>query len=1225
MRAFLLSLPAVLGFATLLLALAVWFVGPLIPLGGEPRWLDPWETRLTVIAVLVALWGLVVLIGWLLRRRRNAKLVEELSAPDPRAERMSAEAEELRAKFAAAMQDLRKLTFRGRFGGRRYLYELPWYVFIGPPASGKTTALLNADLGDPLKRGERIAVEGAGGTANCDWMFTDDAVFLDTAGRYVTQDSDAEVDRSAWTAFLDLVVKHRPEEALNGVIVAISIEELASGDPARISAHAQAVRRGVQEIMAKMQARTPVYVMFTKMDLLKGFNEFFQGLDREGREQVWGVTFPHDPAADPARQAEDAVAQAAPEFERLLERLGEKQFERVEAEADLGVRADVFGFPSQFSTLKPVVVRFLEEAFRPDRYSEPMLLRGFHFTSATQQGQPIDRLIASLSREFGIERRATPFLSGGSGRAYFLKGLLKDVVFPEAGLASGARRRRAVLSAGRWAAILALVALPVGLGLAWSRVEASMRAESAALVEAMAAYEAELAALTGTEIPREEEAARAGEPPVFDPARVADDRVELALVPLSHLAEARARLAEAKPPLPLNGLGLADLETLRRQADMAYFKAVDDLFRTRVLHGLEGRMDALIDAPAELHETLKTYLMVGGRASRADVDPVFVRAQVRDLWRARMTEEEAGRLIPALMPHLDGMLEGMERGLIRSRSLNETKLEQVRGIAAEARPAERAYGILKARVAAIGLPDWTVRDAPRGRAAEGVLIRASGEDVFAPIPALYTYRGYWEGARGLFDAAVDEALAEKWVLASRQDAADPTAIERREAETRIRDLYATDYAAAWQGFLDDLRIAPFADAAQAAQILRVLSSLDSPLRNVLTEAARQTHLDRPPETATGQAGGVLDTARAAGVASRATSAAGRLERAAGVAGAGDAGPTVAERVSEDFSSLRDFVGSADQGSPLAELVNRLAELREVVSAIEGRRASLDDLVGNPVVASVQNTADAGPPFLRRMASEMAQTFETTVAGGLRASLNERWRAEVAPFCQQRLAGRYPFGDGQDAALGDVAEVLGPGGLVDAFFRRNLAGMVDTQALEWRWQDLGLALGIPVETLRFFQTAAELKDAFFPGGAQVAGFAFGVRPEAFDPEVSAMAMAVGGEAASFERDAPKPAQLAWPGPVPDQGAIVTMNVLGGGRDISGAPLPPTEAEQAQIGAWGLFRLLDRSGFGRLGSGERVRVRLRAGGRSVTAILSMSSPTNPLALRRAMGSFRCPASL
>jgi type VI secretion system protein ImpL len=524
----------------------------------------------------------------------------------------------------------------------------------------------------------------------------------------------------------------------------------------------------------------------------------------------------------------------------------------------------------------------------------------------------------------------------------------------------------------------------------------------------------------------------------------------------------------------------------------------------------------------------------------------------------------------------------------------------------------------------MNLPDWTIRDAPRGRAAEGVLIRASGEDVFAPIPALYTYRGYWEGARGLFDAAVDEALAEKWVLASREDAADPTAIERREAETRIRDLYATDYAAAWQTFLDDLRIAPFADAGQAAQILRVLSSLDSPLRNVLTEAARQTHLDRPPETATGQAGGVLDTARAAGVANRATSAATRLERAAGAAG-GDSGPTVAERVSETFAPLRDFVGSAEQGSPLAELINRLAELREVVSAIEGRRASLDDLVGNPVVASVQNTADAGPPFLRRMASEMAQTFETTVAGGLRASLNERWRAEVAPFCQQRLAGRYPFGGGEDAALGDVAEVLGPGGLIDAFFRQNMAGMVDTQALEWRWKDLGLALGIPVETLRFFQTAAELREAFFPGGAQVPGFAFGVRPEAFDPEVSAMSLAVGGEERPFLRDDPAPAQLAWPGPIPDQGAVVTMQVLGGGRDISGAPLPATEAEQAQIGPWGLFRLLDRSGFGRLGSGERVRVRLRAGGRSVTAILSMSSPENPLALRREMGAFRCPASL
>ena len=33
-------------------------------------------------------------------------------------------------------------------------------------------------------------------------------------------------------------------------------------------------------------------LLFTKADLIAGFTEFFDDLDRERREQVWGVTFP---------------------------------------------------------------------------------------------------------------------------------------------------------------------------------------------------------------------------------------------------------------------------------------------------------------------------------------------------------------------------------------------------------------------------------------------------------------------------------------------------------------------------------------------------------------------------------------------------------------------------------------------------------------------------------------------------------------------------------------------------------------------------------------------------------------------------------------------------------------------------------------------------------------------------------------------------------------------
>ena len=91
-----------------------------------------------------------------------------------------------------------------RLAGRssRYLYQLPWYMFIGPPGAGKTTALVNCGLNFPLAdtHGPQ-AVHGVGGTRNCDWWFTDQAVLIDTAGRYTTQDSDTRsIPRRGWAS-----------------------------------------------------------------------------------------------------------------------------------------------------------------------------------------------------------------------------------------------------------------------------------------------------------------------------------------------------------------------------------------------------------------------------------------------------------------------------------------------------------------------------------------------------------------------------------------------------------------------------------------------------------------------------------------------------------------------------------------------------------------------------------------------------------------------------------------------------------------------------------------------------------------------------------------------------------------------------------------------------------------------------------------------------------------
>ena len=175
----LLSRWLITGVGAVLLAGLLWLFGPLWP----P--LEPVLPRVVAVQTLLVVWAVAnALLDWR-RRLRSAALDAGLSAAGEEGAAVS-------AKMKEALALLRRQ-------GAGTLTELPWYAIIGPPGAGKTTALLNAGLRFPLaERMGRGAVAGVGGTRMCEWWFTEDAVLIDTAGRYTTQDSDAAVDRAGW-------------------------------------------------------------------------------------------------------------------------------------------------------------------------------------------------------------------------------------------------------------------------------------------------------------------------------------------------------------------------------------------------------------------------------------------------------------------------------------------------------------------------------------------------------------------------------------------------------------------------------------------------------------------------------------------------------------------------------------------------------------------------------------------------------------------------------------------------------------------------------------------------------------------------------------------------------------------------------------------------------------------------------------------------------------------
>jgi type VI secretion system protein ImpL len=621
------------GVALAAFALVAWFTGDLAVIGGW-RPFEATGARAALIACAAAAW-----IGWeLLRaarlRRENERLLEGLAAggDSDSAARAAREVALLRQRFEEAAATLRTARFKGPDGERRYVSELPWYVFIGAPGSGKTTALVNSGLRFPLKQaGGALALAGVGGTRNCDWWFTEDAVLLDTAGRYTTQESDLEADAVAWLGFLDLIKRFRPRRPLNGALVTISVSDLMLWSEDERRRYAWHVRARVAELYERLGARFPVYLLVTKADLLAGFMELFGELDAQARARVWGATF-DTAAGDPILGSPGQ--RFAEEFRALEGRLYGELLERLQEEPDLQRRAAAYRFPQQFRSLGPLLEQFLDAAFIGVPGAPEAMLRGVYFTSGTQEGSPIDRVLGTLARSFRLERTPGAGSAGapattGSGKSFFLTRLLCEVIFGESGLAGadeGLERRARQL---RLLAYGATATLAVALGALWTASFVANR-------EFVAAAEAGVAAA-------KQELAKLGPPRPGDEAQLVRALNALSALPGGY----RERQAGG---VSVADAGLSQAGKIGAQALRAYRNALTDALFPRLALALENEIrQALRSSRQEvLRDALAAYQsLYAGRKT----DVKLVQAAALRSWRLPDAESAA------LLAHLRAGLE----------------------------------------------------------------------------------------------------------------------------------------------------------------------------------------------------------------------------------------------------------------------------------------------------------------------------------------------------------------------------------------------------------------------------------------------------------------------------------------------------------------------------------------------------------------------------------------
>jgi type VI secretion system protein ImpL len=1106
-RAFLL----LIGFV--LIAAFIWYAGPYFAFADYYP-LESVNARLIAIALIVALW----VVSRLLRRLRASlagdKLVKAVIKQSHAAEPApSADVVKLREGFEHAVATLKE---RKR---SHTLYDLPWYVFIGAPGSGKTTALLSSGLNFAVEQGgAKARLKGIGGTRNCDWWFTDEAIFLDTAGRFTTQDSDASSDSAAWKEFLTLLRQYRHRRPINGVILTISAKDLMTLGASGREAQVEAARLRLRELNRELQIQLPVYVMVTMCDMVAGFAEYFDDLAQEGRAQVWGVTFPYEQTLNG-----ESTQRFVPEFDALIARLNERLFSRVDEDRDVRRRTTLFAFPQQMAALRDPLGQFVSDVFEATRFDQQVLLRGVYFTSGTQEGTPIDRLLGSIGRGFGIAAESVA-PTGGRGKAYFVERLLKEVLIGESGLAGVNKRvemRRAALQLGAYAAMALLAVLGIiALTVSYGRNRTYIAEAGADVARLQAVPPMRQGASLQTLLPRLN-AVRA----VVDSANRYQEQVPWSM-----------------------RWGLYQGNSIGNSAGDAYVRELDGSLLPFVAARFKQRLVQYGAEPEKLYEYLKAYLMLG-QPEHLDKKHLQFLADLE--WSTpNGVNAEQGQM---LSRHFQGLLD--RAGGLRPIPLDSAVVAQARSSIRQASVPRIMYAWLK---------DTYARDDARavrldvaaGVGAAQVLRRKSGVSLAEPVPAIYGRTVFRELTGRDLPGLVRRFSDERWVWG---DSGLNTGDTDQLARTVI-GIYEEDYISAWNGILNDLELAPFSSVQETADGLAILSGPTSPLRSLLQTVSENTSFVEAPEdpNAPKTVAGTVSSARRAMTDRLGKLFPGQIT--------GGLSTTPGARITAHFQPIHRLLLGAP--APIDAILTRLGQLQEQLRALGPDVGGGDPLQAlssatlRDTFRLLQQEAEALPPNIRPLVTQIGAKSEGSLVRGAATDLEARYQAQVLRPCIDLVAGRYPFSPGspREVPMTDFGRIFGYGGVFDAFFAANLEQLVDRTGSPWRWRPGVHSLpGI----LEQFEAASLVRENFFATGSQRPDLRFAITITELDTNATRFLLDIEGQRYEYRRDGRSGGPGVWPGPEPGFVAAIF-------EDRSGIPGGPRTE-----GNWAWFRFIENA--------------------------------------------------
>lgn len=1052
-------------------------------------------------------------------------------------------------------------------GGKDALYTLPWYLVAGPPRSGKSSLVISSNLDFKTLPSQRESEQRTiRPTPGVDWRVTSEGIFIDTAGRYQSEGADAD----EWNALLESIRKHRSARPIDGFILVVNGDKVLKQDERDSEQTAKVLRSRLDEALQRLKVRFPVYLVFSNADGIEGFSDSFSRSKNDGRELVWGATIP-------LAKSENAQSQFDPEFEILRDSAMKRRILRLSAPFEPVRQLKIFNFPLHFGSARRKIGSFIATLFRPNPFNENPMLRGFYFTavSATRGGQNVPASV---------------------GTSYFTTRLFRDVFLRDKELVRVFQAQKQRGPVFGWL-MAALGGLLLTLLLTFSTI--SLISNKQMLADAQGRGE-KVIALTRTDAFK-------------DPAKADENAIRTEVRTTEELRELLVKLDDYDrngAPLYMRFGLYTGGRVYRKHLLPVYMSVIENRYKASAVKKIEDDLKKFSQSspvvnPGKLtdpeeqnlgknYDLLKAYLMLTGDYKER-AESTHLANILKDYWATDKTFPSDLR--NTALQQLDFWAKQVDRDDddFRFPRIKQND-ELVRSVRTKLQDYPAVNRYLKRKVTEISK---TIDDTVGKTTVEAILSRNSADTGAAAfqatyaVPSAFTREGYELMKKAIAESG-DKLGEDDWVMG------DLARKQRSEADDnkRLTELYFRNYRDHWQSFVKGITVRPY-NMNEAATSLVPFTTTSSPMKVLLAEVARNTHLSAKPE----------HPGLWAWIKSFFTS--------------DEPDPALVNSEPEkDFKPLFAFV-EAGKGGAIVPIEGYGAAIKTVATNLKGKSPDQLAVVAQKLAAGDENDGimlSTSMKSIEGMIGDFNSTssgqdiavllrqplgnLKNLLGGDIQTQLKKVWAEQILPAAKEIEKG-YPFEDGSsEADIVKLSAFLNPvDGKLSVFYEQRLKKYFEESNGQLKLKG-DSEVKFSEDSVNYLNNAFALRKALF-GTSQTAKFSYEFKFTS--GKESIVEVTIDGQKTSSEGTSALSG--SFPAPSGTESGVI-MNSGTSGPASTSPPqsntnsVTPTTGDskcpRKCPGTWGLFRFVD-AGSPTKASGNEYNLSYKVGQSTVSATI------------------------